>query len=195
MFRRLGEAHPGARLEWQALDFPLEGRSPIHDVDVGLILEPPERPDLSTLILEYDRRVALMAATHPLAWRQDLTVEDLLGETWPGTHPSMDRTWRGFWSFDEVRGGPPKQTDDRIMSAEEGTEVVASGRAIATTPAAVAAAFPHAGLIAVPIVDAGPASLALVWRTDNENPLVDALVTIARSMADGHAVPATKSLP
>jgi DNA-binding transcriptional LysR family regulator len=121
-----------------------------------------------------------MSATHPLAGREELTVADLLDETWPGCHPSMDRQWMGFWTFDERRGGPPKFTDDQIMTAEEGGEVVASGRAIATSPARLAAAFPHPGVVAVPLLDAPQVALALVWRTEHQNPLVDAVVELAR---------------
>ena len=181
IFQQLAAQRPGARLHWRSLGFPLEERSPIEDADVGLILEPPQRPGLSKLVLERDRLVALMSATHPLAGREELTVADLLDETWPGCHPSMDRQWMGFWTFDDRRGGPPKFTGDQIMTPEEGGEVVASGRAIVTSPARLAAAFPHPGIVAVPLVDAPQVALALVWRAEHQNPLVDALVELARS--------------
>ena len=191
MFQRLGAVHPGTRLEWTPLAFPMEGRSPIEDVDIGLILEPPDRPDLGILILEREHRVAVMAATHRLASLKELRVADLLDETWPGVHKSMDRRWRGFWSFDEERGGPAKTTDDQVTSAEEAVEVAASGLAIVTPPARMAAALAHPGLVYVPIVDAQPAAVALVWHREHANPLVDALVEIARSMTDGRTAPAT----
>jgi DNA-binding transcriptional LysR family regulator len=188
IFQQLAAERPGARLDWRPLGFPLADRSPIEDADVGLILEPPQRPGLSKLVLERDRLVGLMPATHPLAGREELTVADLLDETWPGCHPSMDRQWMGFWTFDERRGGPPKFTDDQIMTAEEGGEVVASGRAIVTSPARLAAAFPHPGIVAVPLVDAPQVELALVWRAEHQNPLVDALVDLARSATNGAPV-------
>jgi DNA-binding transcriptional LysR family regulator len=184
MFKRLAEENPGTRLRWEQLDFPRSGRSPIEGLDAGLLLEPTPNPNLSTLVLQTEPRVVMIAATHPLAGRPELTVTDVLGETWPGAHPLVDRRWQGFWTLDEERGGPARTTDERVASAEEGTEVVASGRAIVTTPAGMAASFPHPGIVAVPLVDARPVSLALVWPTEHDNPLVEALVGIARELAD-----------
>jgi DNA-binding transcriptional LysR family regulator len=167
------------------LGFPLEDRSPIEDADVGLILEPLQLLGFSKLVLERDRLVVLMSATHPLAGREELMVTDLLDETWPGCHPSMDRQWMGFWTLDDRRGGPPKFTGDQILTPEEGGEVVSSGRAIVTSPARLAAAFPHPGIVAVPLVDGPQVELALVWRAEHQNPLLDALVDLARSATSG----------
>jgi DNA-binding transcriptional LysR family regulator len=186
MFQRLWEQHPGTQLQWEPLDFPRAGRSPIEGVDVALLLAPTPHPDLTALVLQRDSRVVMMAPSHPLAARRELTMADVLDETWPGCHPSMDPRWRGFWSLDEERGGPARTTEDRVASAAEGIAVVTSGRAIITTPASMAASFPHPGLVAVPLVDAPPANLALVWRTEHDHPLVDALVAMARTVVDGH---------
>jgi DNA-binding transcriptional LysR family regulator len=76
-------------------------------------------------------------------------------------------------------------SQERITSAAQGIELVASGQAIATVPVSMAEGFAHPGIVGVPVVDAGPASLALVWRTNQENPLVDALVRIAEAEVDG----------
>jgi DNA-binding transcriptional LysR family regulator len=181
MFQRLCEQHPGLEPRWEPLDFPREGRSPIADVDVGLLLEPTPHPELTTLVLQRDRRVVMMAASHPLAARTTLKVADVLDEAWPGCHPSIDRCWQGFWSLDRQRGGPARVSEDRITSAAEGTEVVASGRAIITTPETMASGFPHPGIVSVPLVDAPEVTLALVWRTEHSNPLIDALVETARA--------------
>lgn len=180
IFQELCNAHPGARLSWQPLDFPVDGRSPIQEVDVGLLMEPTPRRDLSSFVLHRESRVVLMAATHPLAARRELTVADVVDQTWPGCHPEVDRRWLAFWTLDRERGGPARMTEGRVISAAEGADVVASGQAIATVPAGMAEFFPHPGIVAVPLTDAAPASLALVWHTEHENPLVDALVRIAK---------------
>jgi DNA-binding transcriptional LysR family regulator len=185
IFQQLCQAQPGTRLRWEPLDFPLERRSPIEEVDVGLLTEPTPRPDLSSLILYREPRAVVMAATHPLAGRRELTVADVLDETWPGCHPAIDRRWRSFWTLDRERGGPARMSQERITSAAQGIELVASGQAIATVPVSMAEGFAHPGIVGVPVVDAGPASLALVWRTNQENPLVDALVRIAEAEVDG----------
>jgi DNA-binding transcriptional LysR family regulator len=182
MFQRLCSAHPGATVRWKRVSLLQAGPSLVEDVDVGLLVEPPAHPQLGALVLEREPRVVMMAPGHPLADREMLTVADILYRTFMGAHPSVDRRWVGFWTLDEERGGPPRFTDDRVANAEQAAAVVASGRAITTTPAAMAANFPHPGIVGVPLVDARPAALALVWRTNHDNPLVDELIAVAREM-------------
>ena len=63
-------------------------------------------------------------------------------------------------------------------------EQVASGRAIATAPASTGQIFEAAvpGLVAIPLSDARPTVLSLVWHKGNPNPLVDLIVAIARRL-------------
>jgi hypothetical protein len=64
--------------------------------------------------------------------------------------------------------------------------VVVSGRAIMTSPASVATnvllALP--GVLAIPLLDAAPAILTLVWRKDNANPAVQLLAALAREITE-----------
>jgi hypothetical protein len=46
----------------------------------------------------------------------------------------------------------------------------------------VAAAFHQLGIRAIPIIDADPAELTLVWRETTSSPLVQDLVAIAQEM-------------
>jgi DNA-binding transcriptional LysR family regulator len=184
MFPRLLAEYPGARLEWRPLGFPRAGR-PLEGVDVALLVEPTAYPGLGVLVLEREPRVVVMAAAHRLAGRRQLTVEEVLDETFPGPDPSLDRRWQAFWTLDEERGGPARVTGDRVNTTDAGLEALVAGRAIATVAASHAAAMAHPGLVTVPLVDASPATLALVWRTAETNPLVAALVAIARDLAGG----------
>jgi DNA-binding transcriptional LysR family regulator len=191
MFQRLLAEQPSARILWRRLGFPSAGRLPLEDADVGVLYEPPPHPELSTLTLEREPRVVVLAVTHPLAARRELSVADVLDEPFPGPDRSVDPAWRAFWTLDEQRGGPAKVTDHRITEGESGVEIVAAGDAVATVTASAAAALTHPGLMAIPLGDAPPASLALVWRTEHDNPLVDALVAIATDLVgkDGALVP------
>ena len=182
MFQRLLAEYPGARLEWRPLGFPRAGR-PLEGVDVALLVEPTAYPDLSVLVLEREPRAVVMAAAHRLAGRRQLTVKEVLDETFPGPDPSLDRRSQAFWTLDEERGGPARVTGDRVNTTDAGLEAVVAGRAIATVTASHAAAMTHPGVVTVPLVDARPATLALVWRTASGNPLVAALVAIATDLA------------
>jgi DNA-binding transcriptional LysR family regulator len=91
--------------------------------------------------------------------------------------------------LDDHRGGPPPHlTGDRTNSTQEVTAVVLSGRAIAVTPASRArdTLASVAGLVAIPLRDADPVELALVWRADNRSPLLAALLEVASTvLTDG----------
>jgi len=59
---------------------------------------------------------------------------------------------------------------------------LAARRAITTVPAAVAGLIPSVltEVVAIPLRDAGPATIALVGHQDRANPLVESLRTFAR---------------
>jgi hypothetical protein len=58
--------------------------------------------------------------------------------------------------------------------------MVAAGRAITTVPAIVAVPFAHLGIRAIPLVDAEPAVLTLVWPEGAATRLVEDLAGLAR---------------
>jgi DNA-binding transcriptional LysR family regulator len=66
---------------------------------------------------------------------------------------------------------------------------MASRMAITTTPASDAAIAEQAlrGVVAIPLSDAAPAMLSLMWRDDSRNPLVGELTAFARALAEGSA--------
>ena len=67
---------------------------------------------------------------------------------------------------------------------------VSTGQSIITAPLSVAAVVNRLpGLAAIPLRDADPTALCLVWHKDNRNPLVDAIVTTARSLGNGSGEP------
>ena len=63
------------------------------------------------------------------------------------------------------------------------------GLCFAATPASNAAHALRAltNVVAIPVVDADPAILSLVWRTGSEGPLTEALVATARRLHEGSA--------
>ncbi|MGH2883284.1 MAG: hypothetical protein ACRDPA_11400, partial [Solirubrobacteraceae bacterium] len=54
--------------------------------------------------------------------------------------------------------------------------------AITTVPAIVAVPFHHLGIRAIPLVDAAPAVLMLVWPEGAATPLVEDLAALAREI-------------
>jgi len=174
LISRFMAEHPDLSIEWRQLGYPtLEARAWLGDCDAALIWFPPTAPGLATQAIR---------TSHPLADRVELRVADVLDETFPGVVEWCDPGWLGYWGLDAYRGGPPRRTDDVAVTPEEVASIVASGRAITTVPEMVAVPFAHLGIKAIPLVDAAPAVLTLVWPEAAATPLVAALVEIARGI-------------
>jgi len=182
LFHVLRLEQPDMRLEWRRTGFPSRERSLLRSADVGLFVEPPPEDGLSALTLETSEMLVLMAVGHRLARNHELCVDDLLDEPFPGC-PGLHPQWRAFWTLDRQRRGPAPLTDDRVENPDEALRVVAAGRAIATIPASVAGGLPHPGVIAIPLTDGPGVAPRLVWRPDDENPLVHSLVELAAAMS------------
>jgi DNA-binding transcriptional LysR family regulator len=182
LFHVLRLEQPDMRLEWCRMGFPTRERPLLESADVGLFVEPPPEPGLEALTIDTTEMRVLVAVGHRLARNQELRVADILDQPFPGC-PKLHPEWRAFWTLDEQRGGPPPVTDDLVEAPEEGLTVVASGRAIATVPATVAGGLPHPGVIAIRLRDGPPVATRLVWRADDETPIVHSLIELARAMS------------
>ena len=180
LFQVLHLERPDLLFEWDAVPFPTAERPLLDGADVGLFVEPPDEAGVSTLALDSSPMVVTMAVGHPLARREELSIADVLGEPFPGG-PNHHPGWRSFWTLDEHRGGPP-ETIDEARDFATGLDLVASGRAIATLPAAVANELPHPGVIAILLSDGPQVTTRLVWRSQETNPGVLSLVSIATEM-------------
>jgi DNA-binding transcriptional LysR family regulator len=186
---------PDASVSFRELTFPRVSTATwLSEVDAALCYSPTPHPDVDTQPLRDEARVALVASRHPLAGRRELAVADVLDETFCGTDPTLEPVRAGFWRLDDHRGGPaPNVSSDRASSPQEVLAVVASGRAIMAAPASnarnVLGGQTGAGVVAVPLRDANPTVLSLVWRRDNRNPLLGRLVAAARTLAVRGAQP------
>lgn len=181
LFAAFAARHPEVRLEWRELGFPSEDRSAWLDgVDIALTYAVPPEAGLEVLTLREDPLVAVMAAHHPLAHRKSANVGEVLDHTFVQMPSTAASDWLGFWRLDAYRTEPARVAAEVANTPQEAAAQVASGRAITTTPAPVAAQFAQLGIVGVPLHDAAPARLALVWRSDQANELVDVLVAVAR---------------
>jgi DNA-binding transcriptional LysR family regulator len=185
-------AHPGIELSSRELPFPRGSTARwLEDVDVALCFSPAADPDVCFHTLRAEPRAVVAPASHPLARRRQLTVAEVLDETFFGMHPAVEPVWAGFWRLDDHRGGPPAgMTADRPLNALEMFAIIASGRAITTFPASRATTIGKIlrDVVAIPLRDADPAVLSLAWSRETRNPLVESLLAVARKVAaDGPA--------
>ena len=178
------ETYPEIDVRYRELPFPsVPTSSWLSEVDVAVCHLPPADPDAWAQALRREPRAVLAPKRHPLAQRAELTVAEVLDETFIGFHPSIEPAWAGFWSLDDHRGGSPRRvTADRAVSVQEILASLAVRRAITTVPASVARVIPNllTGVVAIPLRDAEPSSIMLVGPKDRRNPLVASLLAFAR---------------
>ncbi|HYM55119.1 MAG TPA: LysR family transcriptional regulator [Solirubrobacteraceae bacterium] len=187
LFAAFAYLHPELEVSFRELPFPCDPTTTwLEEVDVALCFSPTPHPDVRIQPLRVEPRVVVTAKSHPLARRGELTVEEVLDETFPGIHPSVDPVWAGFWQLDDHRGSPaPHVTSDHAINPHELAAIIASGRAITAMPASSAANVVRAltNVVAIPLPGADPATLALVWNRENPNALVAAIVAAAANIA------------
>lgn len=185
LFTRFLAEHPGVTVEWRELGYPLlDLRAWLGESDAGLIWFAPSGHGLDSVVIRTSPLVVAMAESHRLAGRTELRVEDVLDETFPGIVDWCDRVWLGNWGLDAYRGAPARRTADEAVTPAEVASIVASGRAISTVPEVVAVPYAHLGIRAIPLIDAEPAVMQLVWPDGGATPLVEDLVALARDGAE-----------
>jgi DNA-binding transcriptional LysR family regulator len=178
--------HPHLRVAWQPTGFPIRGRSLLDGAEAGLLVEPPPEAGLSALTIDVSPMVVIVAAGDRLAHNTELRVADILDRPFPGG-PNLNPAWTSFRTLDEQRGGPASCTDDDVRTAEDALEVIAAGRAIGTLPTSMADGLAHPGVIALPLRGGPPVRTRLVWHSNHDNPIVEALLDLAAAWTrDGH---------
>lgn len=118
--------------------------------DVALVWLPFTTEGLACERLFDDPRVAVLAADHPLAGRDELTVEELLDEPF-GWIDDLDPVARDFWTLGDYRDGRPPRIGARITGFDDLFAAVRAGRVIAASPASVATVLPFTDVVARPV--------------------------------------------
>jgi DNA-binding transcriptional LysR family regulator len=119
-------------------------------VDVAVVRLPAADVTLRSVVVESERRVALLAHTHPLAARSLLALSEVLA-----AGALLARGSEPGWP---ARDTPVAARDELVVR-------VAAGQVIGVAPASLAAALcAEAGLVGLPITDSPPSEAGLVWR-------------------------------
>lgn len=190
LFTAFAESYPDAEISYRDLPFPSGPTlSWLEEVDVAFCHRPAAARDVEIQAVCVEPRVVIAHTSHPLAHRTELTVADVLDETFLSYHPDVQPTWAGFHSLDDHRGGPPRSTTvERAANTMQMGGIMASGRGITTLPRCDAMLAQQVlPVMAIPLSDARPAVLSLTWRREIQNPLVQALVVFAGSLDGSQA--------
>jgi DNA-binding transcriptional LysR family regulator len=180
--------HPSIDIRYRDLPFPfVPTASWLADVDMAVCHRPPEDPNVWAQLLRVEPRVVLAPKTHPLAERLEVSVADVIDETFISLHPSVEPAWAGFWSLDDHRGSPPSRlTADRAANPQEVLASLSVRTAITTVPTSVAGVIANIlpSVAVVSLLDADPSSIMLVGHEDRSNVSVAAFATFARMLME-----------
>jgi DNA-binding transcriptional LysR family regulator len=191
LFKAFATSHPESKVNFRELPFPTgTTRSWIGGVDVALCHPPAIMSGVGVQPLRAEPRTVIVARSHRLAQRTMLDVAEVVDQTFLGYHPAIDRAWAGFWNLDDHRGAPaPRLTAERVLTPIEMLSTIAAGEAVTTLPSCHAAAIVDilGGIVAIPLRDARPAVLSLVWQRDSRNSAAQEFLLSARSFAENDA--------
>ncbi|GAA3470764.1 LysR family transcriptional regulator [Nonomuraea roseola] len=174
--------HPGCEPQFRTIDFgdpfgPLrEGR-----VDVAILWLPVLEPDLTVGPVAYiDSVVLAMAATHRLAGRTSVSLEDLGDEVvMGGAKPAY---WREALVPLRTPSGRLIRIGPIVSSNEEMLPILSTGEAVSPGHGHAMRYYTRPDIAYVPIHDAPPAQMALVWRTGAENEVTRAFTEAVRDL-------------
>lgn len=188
LFSAFTETHPGAQISSRDLPFPRGTTSSwLAEVDVALCHRPHMEDGVSAIPVRVEPRAVVVHRIHPVARLSEISLQDVLDEAFIGYHPDVQPEWAAFHSLDDVRGEPPGRltSDDAASSLQMAGIMSSSSRAITAVPHLDArlASLLLTYLVAIPLPDAAPAEVCLVWRSENRNPLLEDLLAAARARA------------
>jgi DNA-binding transcriptional LysR family regulator len=166
------------QLDWlhrEALDL-MATRFPIDDPE--LTIGP---------LLSREERVLVVAADHPLARRDSVSVEDLGDYVLPDV-PTMPReTMAAFVPSTTPAGRPIRRRTVRSIS--EVVTLVARGETIHPTVTSFLHHHRHPGIVSVPLTGLPPSESGLVWLTRHRTTKVAAFAETAAKVIDAHGGP------
>ena len=122
------------------------------EADVAFVRLPVDASGLHTIPLWEEAAVAVLAKGHPLAEAESLTLADLEGDPMAPVQPETAMT----------------------------IELVAAGTGHAMVPHGVARLHHRRDIVAVPVTDAVPTRIALVWRVERDDADIQEFVGVVR---------------
>ena len=176
VIRTFSERSPGVDIRTEEHDFgdPSAGLAD-GSVDVAFIFGPHPVEGLSSVTLVQEDRLLAIRPEHPLAVRSVVNPDELRDLPWLRV-PADAGPWPAFW-FRRQGDGP---VGPIIKTADEWVTAIEAGRGVAFTMPTVMQNFTTARVRVIPVEGLPPAEVLLAWRSDRDEPLVRALVEVAR---------------
>lgn len=186
------ERHPGCEVKMTETHFadplgPLRGGK----VDILITRLPVEEPDLVVgPVVVREPRVLAVGAGHPFAGRKQVSMEDLARDRVFAVSASAPDYWWDFHVPPTTPGGAVIERGAAVATFQELLALVASGEGISPVAESVARYYGRPDIAYVPLPDAPPTEVALVWRADGLTARARALAQAAADVVRANGGPA-----
>jgi DNA-binding transcriptional LysR family regulator len=164
------------------------------ETDVAFVWLPIDHPQIETERLFEEQRYFIVANDHRLAQRRTIRREDVEDEpffTWPeswGLSPTA-MAWGDFFQLEPKLDGTRRLSGAQVHDEDEWLDALVRGRAISTAPASAKTYYPWPGIKYIRAQGIDPAVVAVAWRRDESNPLVENFLEIVREVRDAAGAP------
>jgi DNA-binding transcriptional LysR family regulator len=194
LFTAFADQNPDCEVAFRELPFPRGDTDAwLETVDVALCQPPAAGDGTGASPVRIEPRALLVSRSHRLAKGTETHLEEALAETFISYRPDVQPEWAGFHSLDDHRGGPPAAlTADHVATSLEMLGCLAViGDAVTALPLSDARLIEQVlpGVRALPVADAAPASISLVFSREAAHPRLQSLLDCAAEATGG--APAT----
>jgi DNA-binding transcriptional LysR family regulator len=157
------------------------------EVDVAVTRLPLDQPDIvvGPVLSAADQRVVMVGRTHPLADRDELSVEELADHDVRRPYGLTPEQAEATCPARTPSGRRIRFVDAPVDDNAELLYLLARGRLVHPTVAPFAEHFQHPDVVAVPLRDLPPSTCALACLRNVEDPNRDALLDIVEELSTG----------
>ncbi|WP_163511145.1 LysR family transcriptional regulator [Fodinicola acaciae] len=160
------------------------------DVDLLAIRQPLDEADLVVgPVLTRDERVVAVAASHPLATRDTVSIEDVAAYPVTDCAGVPRSVMEAFVPPVTPAGRPLNRIDASPVRPYEVAALVALGKVVHPTVPSFDSYFGEPGIVYRRIVDLPALTSALMWPRSRKNPRNDQFVSVARDILGERTTP------
>ncbi|MGI5164613.1 LysR family transcriptional regulator [Spirillospora sp. CA-253888] len=185
-------AHPGVEIRMREVH-PADPLGPLRadEVDVLLMRLPVREPDLTVgPVVLSERQVLAVPSGHPFARRESVRLADLAGETGFGVAGDAPDYWWDAQVPRRTPDGEPIRRGQPVATFQEMMTLISAGEGVAPVAASVCCFYARPDVVFVPLEDAPPTEVAVVWRTAGETAKNRAFAEAARRAVEENGGPA-----
>ncbi|WP_461007865.1 LysR family transcriptional regulator [Streptomyces capparidis] len=183
------ERHPDVRVEPKRFDWGGEAEALRQGLaDVAFVWLPADLTGLRSRIVAEEPRWVAVAASHPLAAREEVGIMDLRDEPLMWTRKAPPR-WVDWWAVNPRPDGSAPVWGPENDNVEEMLEHVAAGAAVCIGTESMAGYYAHPELTWRRITDVEPLRIAVAWPRHRPSPLALDFAGIVDALTAGGGPP------